>query len=282
MSIWDFFHKKKENLQQQTQTQSNTFSASIHFGGYNEPSPKEQIEEQIGIKADLGEEYVRLSTSGDENVCPMCAQFEGKVFLKTDAPKLPLCPSCACSYEYYFKDDLSPDVVISKKNDFFLPAECTSLFYKHQQTIQEETDIDKIIRLCEKDLKMLKEFMSPYISANFCAPADLICRDLLPEIYMQLGKWDKAENTIKLCIDAQAYYPEDGLKELADFESYRKVAIETLSYISSNPGCLQRNIYKTMGYEGKEKEQLKHFLRKSTQIEKLKYNNTNQLFCKSN
>ena len=36
-----------------------------------------------------------------------------------------------------------------------------------------------------------------------------------------------------------------------------------------------------MGYNDDKKEQLKHFLRNSTQIEKIKYNNTNKLFYKA-
>ena len=121
--------------------------------------------------------------------------------------------------------------------------------------------------------------MEPYLSANFQAPAELACRDLLPQFYMQLGKWDKAEKAIRRCIDSNAYFPEDGSIELAEFESYKKIATETLSYISQNPGCLQRNIYKKMGYENEERELLKDFLRYSKLIKKVKYNNTNQLFC---
>ena len=226
-------------------------------------------------------EYVRLSTSGDENVCPMCAQFEGKIFLASDAPQLPLCPSCSCAYEsYYSKSDLPNNAVISNKNDFVLPAECTPMLYKSQQKLYETTDTNKCIRLCENQLRELAKFMEPYVSAGFPAPTELACRDLLPDLYISLGKWKKAENTIKKCIAANAYYPGDGSEELAYFESYKKVALETLSYISQNPGCLQRNIYKIMGYENDEKEHLKHFLRNSTLIEKVKYNKTNQLFYK--
>lgn len=122
--------------------------------------------------------------------------------------------------------------------------------------------------------------MVPYNSAGFDAPAELACRDLLPDLYMQIGKWQKAENAIKTCIAANAYSPENGLEALSHFNAYRKVATETLSYISENPGCLQRNIYKKMGYDGEEKELLKSFLQTSLLIEKIKYNNTNQLFCK--
>ena len=276
MGIFDFFRKKKPKQQQ---SEPYDFSATINFGN-RDLSPKEQIKEQTGVDLDY-EEYVCLSTSGDENVCPMCAQFDGKFFLKEDAPKLPLCPSCACAYQYYDKIDLPAGSIISNKKDFVLPAECTSLFYKHQQKLFEEDDVNKKIRMCETDLKKLPEFMAPYISAGFPAPDELACRDLLPDLYMQLGKWKKAENTIKKCIDAKAYYPEDGSVELAYFESYHEVATETLSYISQNPGCLQRNIYQAMGYNDDKKEQLKHFLRNSTQIEKIKYNNTNQLFRKT-
>ena len=165
-------------------------------------------------------EYVELSTSGDENICPMCAQFEGKIFLSSDVPKLPLCPSCSCAYIYYDKDDLPFNAEISKKDDFVLPAKCTSLFYKHQQSLYTETDIDKKIRICESDLKKLPEFMAPYLSAGFPAPAELACRDLLPDLYMQLGKWDKAEKVINTCIAAKAYFPDNGLYELTNLASY--------------------------------------------------------------
>lgn len=227
---------------------------------------------------DLDIKYVEVSTSGDENVCPMCAQFEGKIFLSSDAPKLPLCPDCACAYIYYYKNDLPLNAEISKKDDFFLPAECTSLFHKHQQILYTETDINKKIRLCESDLKKLPEFMAPYLSAGFPAPEHLACRDLLPDLYMQLGKWDKAEKVINTCIAAKAYFPEDGLYALDNFASYRKVATEAISYIQKNQGCLQRNIYKAMQYEGDDREQLKHFLRYSKQIRKVKHGNTNELY----
>lgn len=277
MSIFDFFKKStKKSLQ------SNPFDVSLEIQYNSSVLPNAElhvVEETSNYNFEI--EYVKLSTSGDENVCPMCAQFENKLFLSTDAPPLPLCPSCSCAYEHYYKNDLPSDAVISNKDDFVLPAECTSLFYKTQQKIYEEDDINKRIRLCEREIKELNEFMTPYLSAGFPAPSELACRDLLPDLYMQLGQWEKAENTINACITAKAYYPEDGSTELANFESYRKVATETLSYISQHPGCLQRNIYKSMGYEGEEKECLKHFLRNSKCIKKVKYNNTNQLFCQN-
>ena len=223
--------------------------------------------------------YVEISTSGDENVCPMCAQFEGKIFPADHAPELPLCPLCSCAYMYYFsQNELPPNAEISNIDDFTLPSEHTPMFYDTQHKAYDETDIMKCIRICERQLKKLPEFMEPYISAKFSVP-ELACRDLLPDLYMQIGKWEKAEKAIKACIDAGAYYPEDGSAELAHMNSYHKVAIDTLSYISKNPGCLQRNIYNAMGYEGTEREILKEFLRNSELIRKEKYKNTNQLFC---
>lgn len=273
MNIFNFFRKKQEN--KQPPIEEPTVSIEIVYND-NQSSIREQIKSQTGI--DVGQEYVQLSTSGDESVCPMCAQYEGKIFLIEEAPKLPLCPSCTCAYIHYFNEDLPLDAVISHPDDFILPAKCTSLFHKHQQKLYEETDINKKIRLCETDLKNLSELMEPYLSAGFSAPTELACRDLLPEFYVQLGQWKKAENTIKKCIAAKAYYPDDGSKELAAFTSFQATAAEIFSYIQQNPGYLQRNIYKALSYEGDKRNQLKYLLRYSKQIKKIKHSNTNELY----
>lgn len=242
---------------------------------------EQNIHTEISVDTDtyLDEpEYVELCTAEDDDVCPMCKQFSRKIFLKADAPKLPLCPSCSCDYLYYFKENLPPRARISHKEDFILPADCVSQFCEHQYEVFQKLDINKKIQMLEQDLEKLSEFMAPYIKAKFEAPCELACRDLLPELYMQIGEWDKAEQTIKLCIETQTYYPEDGSVALSEFESYREVAAKALSYISENPGCLQRNMYKILPYEGLKREQLKDFLRYSLQIRKEKYNSTNKLF----
>ena len=226
--------------------------------------------------------YVMLSTSGDGMTCPMCAQFERKYFAANNAPKLPLCPSCGCCYEHYYKEDLPSNAIISKKDDFVLPADCTPMFYNVQHKVFEEKDIEKRIRLCRRQLKALSEFMHPYLSAGFPSPDDLACRDLLPDLYMQLGKWESAKNVIQICIDEKAYYPSDGSDAMANFEQYKKVARETLAYISNKPGCLQSSIYKAMKYEGEEKELLKDFLRYSRLIRKEKHTSTYELYCSEN
>lgn len=240
----------------------------------------DDLREQLDYDFDDEFEYVSLSTSGDESVCPICRQFDEKFFLRSEAPKLPLCPNCNCAYMYYRKEDLPKGVVISSKDSFVLPAECVKSFYVHQRALRETSDINKKIELCEDDLKKLAELMVPYLAAKFPAPADLACRDLLPEYYMRLGKWCDAERVIKGCIEAKAYYPHDGAKQLADFKSCYQVAMGALFYISENPGCLQRDIYKKLPYEGTQKDQLKHFMRYSTQIIKEKSGSTYKLYVK--
>ncbi len=254
-------------------------SAKIHYADHE--SPKITVQSSIKTEVNIGKsKYVELSTAGDDSVCPMCAQFEGKIFLASDAPKLPLCPSCSCAYMYYDKNDLPSGKIISHKSDFILPADCTSLIYRNQKKVYEESDINKQIQICERQIEKLSEFMRPYLTAKFSAPSELACRDLLPKLYMRLGKWNEAEKTIKKCISSHAYYPGDGSEQLSDFINYRRIATEALSYITQNPGCLQRNIYKALSYELEEKEQLKCFLRESLLIYKEKCGNTNKLYIK--
>lgn len=268
--LWIIFKRKKKD---------SDISLFVQFDNTLHPSAEIRSKNKIK-KYSLPIEYVELSTSGDENVCPMCAQFEGKFFPAKRAPKLPLCPGCACAYLYYSnKNDLPATAVISDLNNFTLPSEYTPMFYDIQQKVYKETDVMKQISICENQIEKLYEFMKPYISARFSAPEDLACRDLLPKLYMQLGKWEKAEQTITTCIDAGAYYPQNGSDALSYFKTYQEVSLKTLAYITQNPGYLQRNIYKKMGYEGEEKNILKEFLRYSKLIKKVKYKNTNQLFC---
>ena len=52
-----------------------------------------------GLSCELEFPYVSLSTSGDERVCKMCKQFEGKLLRVEDGPQLPLHPMCGCNYQ---------------------------------------------------------------------------------------------------------------------------------------------------------------------------------------
>ena len=207
MGIFDFFiNRNKRKLFPKTQSD---LLINIKYDNSIVPTVTAKMQNE-SCEYNLKIEYVGISTSGDENVCPMCSQFEGKIFAATDAPKLPLCPSCSCAYMHYFKEDLPPDAKISSASDFVLPADCAPMIYKVQQRIYNENDMDKCIRLCRRQLKSLNKFMQPYISsAGFPSPDELACRDLLPDLYMQLGKWEDAKNTIQACIEAKAYYPEN-------------------------------------------------------------------------
>lgn len=276
MGFFDFFTKKHKK-EQPVVTQSD-FSMEIKYDNSITPNVTVKTKDESS-EDNLKTKYVEISTAGDDCVCPMCAQFEGKYFVANNAPKLPLCPSCGCCYEHYYKEDLPSNAIISSKDDFILPADCTPMFYNVQRKVFEEKDIEKRIRLCRRQLKALNEFMQPYISAGFPAPDELACRDLLPNLYMQLGNWNSAEKTIQSCIEAKAYYPDNGSDAVTGLKRYKKVAVETLAYISNKPGCLQSSIYKAMKYEGEEKECLKDFLRCNKLIRKVKHNNTYELYC---
>lgn len=227
-------------------------------------------------------QYASIATSEDESVCPMCKQFEGKYFLLNDVPKPPFCPSCGCALEYFFSKDSIPDnLKFAESKNFVLPSDYVDIFYKTQYKMYSDISINTKISACDKTLKYINEFMAPYISAGFSAPEELACRDLLPELCIQTGKWKKAENTIKKCIEAKAYYPSDGLEALNDFTEYKSVAMDTLKIIEETPGVLQRNIYKLLPLQGRKREMLKHFLKKSDLIKKEKRGNTNALFLRN-
>lgn len=158
-----------------------------------------------------------------------------------------------------------------------LPARCVSRLAKIQQTVYEEKDIKKQLHLCEEGLKLLPEFMEPYLKGSFPAPEDLACRDLTPELYMRLGDWANALRVIQICMAANAYYPESGEAELIHLRQYSEAATSALAYIAEHPGTLQRDIYKRL-CPPFGREELKHFTRYSLQIRKEPYKNTNRLY----
>lgn len=230
------------------------------------------------VSAEPKVEFVRLTTVLDDCVCPMCAQFKEKVFLVSDAPELPLCPLCRCAYEYYLsKSNLPRNTKISKKSDFVLPAKCTAALAKNHQQIYIEKDIKRKLALCEEGLKLLPEFMAPYLSAGFPAPKELACRDLAPELYMRLGDWQNALRVIQFCISANAYYPKAGEEELQYLHQYSETAEIAVNYIKEHPGLAQRDIYKKLCPPA-DREMLKKFTRYSLQIRKEPYQNTNRLY----
>lgn len=155
-------------------------------------------------------------------------------------------------------------------------------FYSLSTKINEEKDIYKKLEACEKSYQLLPEFCRYCIEDDEGElPPIINCRDIGPELYMRLGKWNEAENAIRKCIEARAYFPDDGSDVLDYLDSYKKVANKTLSYIEQNPGCLQRSIYNKLSLNEDERDILKHFLRCSLLITKEKSGNTNKLFIKT-
>lgn len=144
--------------------------------------------------------------------------------------------------------------------------------------ILEETDIHKRLLLCEAGLKLLPQFMEPYLRAGFPAPEDLACRDNAPELYMRLGDWDNALRVIRFCIDTNSYYPKSGEEELLYLRQYSETATAALAFLADNPGTLQRDIYRKL-CPPVNRDMLKHFTRYSLQIKKEPYKNTNRLFA---
>lgn len=167
--------------------------------------------------------------------------------------------------------------VSSKPDDFI-----TEFFRLSEIIGSGKNSIKDRLDACEKSFPMLKEFCRMELKDCGEVPPVINCRDYGVKLYLRLGDWENAERVINLCISAKAYTKKEGKEELEDLHSYRKVAEIALSYITEHPGCLQKDIYKALGLDGDDKEQLKHFLRSSLQIRKEKYNSTNKLFVNTN
>lgn len=152
-------------------------------------------------------------------------------------------------------------------------------FYELSALIDSSKDIHTKLDACEKSYPLLKEF------CRFCIENDddglppiINCRDVGPELYMRLGRWDDVERVLQICSDANAYYPDDDYKIWSDFYDYKRVAILAVSYIQRNPGCLQSKMYDALNVTDDDRENLKHFLRCSLQIKKEKSGSTNKLY----
>lgn len=220
--------------------------------------------------------YIEISTSGDENVCPMCRQFNRKLFRAPDVPPLPLHPFCGCGYMYR---ETAGKRKIYNPSDFVLPDPCTKEFCDISSKIDAEKDIYKRIELCEIGLKLLKEFLSPYVSTGWEPPEVLPCAYGLIFDYQSLGDWDNAERVITACIDAGAYSQKDGEEESKWNECVKDAAQALIAFLIDNPGALQRNVYRKL-CPPCDREALKWVLAKSLQIRKEKFDKTYKLFVK--
>ena len=160
------------------------------------------------------------------------------------------------------------------------PSSNTLSFFELSNIIETEKDIQKKLDACEKSYALLPQFVSDCVKMDDELPPFINCRDVGPILYMWIGNWSSAQLSIEKCITANAYYPEDGAAELRYLNTYRKVALTAISYIRENPGCLQRNIYKALGFENEDRDALKDFLKHSQQITKEKSGNTYKLYAK--
>ncbi len=165
-------------------------------------------------------------------------------------------------------------ISVSSKPDDFITE-----FYRLSEIIGSgKNPIKNRLDACEKSLAMLPEFCRMELKDYGEVPPLINCRDYGVELYLRLGDWENARRVIFTCINAKAYTQEEGNEVLENFHAYRKAAETAMSYIAEHPGCLQKDMYKALGLDGNDKEQLKHFLRSSLQIQKEKYNSTNKLF----
>ena len=218
--------------------------------------------------------YVSISTSGDERVCRMCKQFEGKLFRASEAPKLPLHPLCACDYMFH---ETPGRKKIRNPADFVMPAECTSAFCANSDEIMREKDIRRRLPLCEEGLLMLKDFLAPYRSARWNPPEILPCVEWSIHDYMALGEWEKASQATRTCVEAGAFKAKDGESQTLFIQKVSDASSLALEYLSRNPGTLQRNMYKKL-CPPCDREALKWFLANSAQIRKEKADKTNRLY----
>lgn len=136
------------------------------------------------------------------------------------------------------------------------------------------------LQYCEKALKLLPDIILADLEQDgkIISIPD-ICY-IAPEMYMRIGQWEKAIDTVKYCIKYNAYYsePELAASELSYIETFKNTASIALEFIKNNPGFLQKNMYKALS--GKtDHDCLQHFLRCSEQILKEKCGSTNKLFA---
>lgn len=153
-------------------------------------------------------------------------------------------------------------------------------FYNLSEEIINEKDTYKKLMLCEKSYLILADFVKMELENDSDLPPCINCRDIGPDLYMREGEWDKAEEAIKKCISANAYYPKDGTEELKTLYKFHKISDNVLELLNKKPGFMQKDVYKELNVTEEDKIYYKYFLRCSHQIRKEKYKSTNKLYAK--
>lgn len=126
------------------------------------------------------------------------------------------------------------------------------------EAVAVKGDAEKLRRL-ERLLPDFPSFIRFYFICDGNLPDTIYCRDMLPELYMRYGLWEKAEKFMRLCISCKAYghteyteYKENhrqwiaasGAEELEQLQRRHEAADALLAYLAENPGQLQNKVYK--------------------------------------
>lgn len=173
-------------------------------------------------------------------------------------------------------EDLRPKSIISRvgnSNDYF--------FYIWSDKIRYGSDIYAKIEACEESYKLLPQFVKDSLKDYKELPPTIYCRDRGPTLYAMTGQWDKAIDSVQFCISVHAYQTKEKESEaLSNILQMCDIGKRIVSYVSDHPGCLQKDIYKTVEISPEEKNSAKYFLRYNVVLRKEPYNKTNRLFLK--
>lgn len=152
-------------------------------------------------------------------------------------------------------------------------------WHKILDKFKESKDVNEKIALSEESLLLLPDFVK-YSLETYDQLTYMPCKDFLPRAYMRFAKWEQAERVIRACIRADAYYPETGESDLQYLYQYENISQQAIDYIHNHPGCLQRNMYRTLNVDDASKKMLMDFLKYSYILEKKRIGNTNALYLK--
>ena len=150
-------------------------------------------------------------------------------------------------------------------------------YYKMSEVIRTSRDIHEKLAACEASFEVLPDFVTAELAEYGELPPTILCRDVAPKLYMQLGQFQKARVAIYRCVKAGAYV-DNGATALNYLQRYETTARIALEFLRDNVGFAQNKIYKYLAATPADKDCLKDFVRSSRLIRKEKCGNTNKLF----
>lgn len=180
-----------------------------------------------------------------------------------------------CDYETTYYDEIE---VITDKYHYLLLPKALQDYMEFSYEIQHQKDLLVKLDYCHRQLEVLSFSVDCDLKSMKRLPPFIACREWGPKIYMRLGKWKEAEDFIRECIKANAYFPNKGENELAYLEKYHKIADVILQFLNNNPGYLQKDIYKALNDSIDDISIFKNFIRWSLLIKKEPYGKTNKLY----